>query len=357
MIKIGSAVLTSAGGQIDDRVLKDLVKQIAELIKSGRKVVLVSSGAIQSGMGRLQMRRRPHLISKKQALAAVGQVCMMNRYTQLFEKQGILIGQVLLTHEGLAERDSFLNSRHTLLELLELGVLPIVNENDSVSTSEIQFGDNDGLAVQVANLVQAPSVIYLSTAAGLMNLDTGEIIPEVKEINDQVFALARGGNSAGTGGMGSKLMSISTLVKAGKSAFLADGKQPGVLKKLFAGEDLGTRFLPESSKKMSSRRQWMSHLLQPRGTILVDSGAREALIKRKASLLSVGVTGVRGRFRAGDLVSISDGKDDFARGMSRFSADEITQIKGRAKNEIARILGSGHPAFVVHRNDIVIKSE
>jgi glutamate 5-kinase len=353
LIKIGSAVLTDEQGRLDIRVISHLVKDIAAMVKDGQPVCLVSSGAIGAGLSVLQPAKQPRKIRKMQALAAVGQVRLMEVYQKEFAKHGLPIGQILLSHEDFAHRKSFLNTRATLEQLLNLGVIPIINENDTVSTEEIQFGDNDRLAVLLANVIESQEVLILSTIDGLKNTQGDQaIIPVVKSINADILSLAQGGNNLGRGGMGSKLMSIDLLNRSGKTVWLANGKSKKILSRWHQGENIGTRF--ETSHPMvSSREQWMIQHLAPKGTLFIDHGAKEALLKRRASLLPVGILKVEGNFDPGQLISIVHGKEEIARGMSRMDHLQTKSVLGKSKDEIQDLLPPTLPLFVVHRNDLV----
>lgn len=354
MVKVGSACLTDEKGQLKLAVFKNLVSDIVAIVKAGQPVCLVSSGAVGAGMLSLQRQKRPKKLKKIQAIAAVGQVRLMQIYHDLFEKGGLMIGQVLLSHDDFSHRETFLNTRSTLTQLLELGVVPIVNENDSVSTEEIEFGDNDRLAVLISNAVEADFCVILSTAPGLLDLEgSGELIPEVKKIDDRIFSMAKGGNQMGRGGMGSKLISIDTLNKSGKTAVLADGRRKGVLYDIFKDKQVGTRFLATTSRK-SSREQWMLQHLKPHGVLNLDEGAFRAVTQKKASLLSVGVKSCRGTWKTGQLVSLKYDQREFARGMIRMSHADLTKILGKSRPEIEEVLGHEAPKYLVHRNDISI---
>ena len=355
IIKVGSAVLTDGSGQLDEQVIAHLVADMAMIHAKGQPVCLVSSGAIGAGLQVLSHHKKPKKLKQRQALAAVGQVRLMNLYQREFARFGIQIGQILLSHEDLAHRRSFLNTRATVMQLLELGVLPIINENDTVSTEEIEFGDNDRLAVLMANLVEADRGIFLTTAEGLLDMNrSGELIPTVKRIDAQILSMARGGNNMGRGGMASKLTSIDAMTRAGKDATLAHGKTPFILKRWFEGESVGTLFQAHKVKK-SSRELWMRQNLKPLGRLIVDHGAKEALCQRHASLLSVGVLDVKGRFDAGQLVSVECEGKTFARGMTRYSSEQVKSVIGLSKEASSELLElKGKPCHLIHRNDFVI---
>jgi len=354
IVKIGSACLTDEKGQLNLSILENLVADISHLVSKGQPICLVSSGAVGAGMVALQKQKRPQKLKKIQALAAIGQVRLMQTYQELFEKHGFMIGQVLLSHDDFSHRESFLNTRSTLSQLLELGVVPIINENDTVSTEEIEFGDNDRLAVLLSNAIEAELCVFLSTAPGLLDFDRSkEPIKEVKKIDERIFSLAKGGNHMGRGGMGSKLIAIDTLTKGGKVGILADGREKGVVKAIFEGESRGTKFFPNSNKK-SSREQWMLHHLRPHGAINIDLGAHKAVTQRHASLLSVGVNDFSGRWKTGQLVSLCFEGKEFARGMARMSHDQLELVLGKDKEEALSILGKASPKYLIHRNDICI---
>lgn len=355
IIKIGSAVLTDESGGIDELVLSRLVEDMAHIMSKGQAVCLVSSGAIGAGLQALPAQKKAIKLKQRQALAAIGQVRLMNLYQREFSKHGISVGQILLSHEDLAHRRSFLNTRATVTQLLDLGVIPIVNENDTVSTEEIEFGDNDRLAVLMANLVEAREGIFLTTADGLLDMNQGGVlVPVVKRIDAEVLSMARGGNNMGRGGMASKLLSLDAMNRAGKRATLAHGKKQGVLKAWFEGLPVGTLFEARKANK-SSRELWMRQNLKPRGRLVVDAGARDALCKRGASLLSVGVTEVKGRFGAGQLISVECEGKEFARGMIRYSSEQAKSVLGLSKKEAAVLLGGKKGAcHLIHRNDFVV---
>ena len=354
VVKIGSACLTDEKGQLNLEVFEYLVNDIATLNALGQTICLVSSGAVGAGMLSLQRQKRPRKLKKIQALAAIGQVRLMQIYHDLFQKHGLMVAQVLLSHDDFTHRETFLNTRATIAQLLDLGVIPIINENDTVSTDEIEFGDNDRLAVLLSNAIEADFCVILSKAPGLIDLDgSKEIISEVAEVNDRIFALAKGGNNMGRGGMGSKLISIDTLTKSGKTAILADGCLKGVLKAIYEGKPKGTKFLANKLKK-SSREQWMIQHLRPHGELELDDGAHKAIVQNKASLLSVGVKNISGNWRTGQLVSLKfDGKE-FARGMIRVAQDQLTSILGKNREAAQELLGSEAPKYLIHRNDICI---
>lgn len=353
VIKIGSAVLTEASGCLDAKVMRALVRDISALNKKGYRVLIVSSGAIASGMGVLNQVRAPRKLKKKQALAAIGQLELMNIYNRAFAKQGLQIGQILLSHHDLSRRESFLNTRETLNQLFDLGVVPIVNENDTVATEEIEFGDNDQLAVLLANVIEAETVVFLSTVDGLLEHPSQAVLNMVEKIDGRIFSMARGGNNMGRGGMGSKLIAIDRLSRAGKSAFLANGKTTNILQKVLAGKANCTFFAPRL-KKMSSKKQWMSHHLKPHGRIFLDKGAFLAVTQKKASLLLAGVSRYEGQWKVGDLISLCYEGKEFARGMSRYSDQQLSKTLGMKMKDIEAVLEEDSPRFIIHKNDIAL---
>lgn len=354
VIKIGTAVLADQNGFIDEKVIEKIVFDVAELIKKGYSIAIVSSGAIGAGMGLIQQKKKSHKLKKKQALAAIGQIKLMHLYQENFAKFGIHVGQVLLSHEDFRHRASFLNTRATLNQLMELGVIPIVNENDTVSTEEIQFGDNDQLSVLIANAIEANDVIFLSTTEGLIDdSDSKKVIPFVSKIDKKIFSLAKGGNQMGRGGMGSKLIAINALNKAGKNAYLAHGKRENILSAIAEGQSVGTKFQARQVKT-SSKQQWMLHHLKPHGFVEIDKGAFDAISKKHASLLSPGIKAIKGAWKAGNLLSIKYGQKEVARGMARLSSEQLNLIFGKTKEESIEILGEQYVKYVIHRNDIVL---
>jgi len=354
IIKIGSAVLTKSQGQIDENVIKNLCDNIAKLKAQNYSFAIVSSGAIQAGMEVVQQKNKSLKLRKKQALAAIGQVHLMQIYKKYFLKHQIDIGQILLSHEDFKHRNSFLNTRSTLKQLLDLDIIPVINENDTVSTEEIQFGDNDRLSVLIANAIESDQVIFLSTTDGLMNFkNKKEKIDCVDQIDDSIFAMAKGGNKMGSGGMGSKLIAIDTLNKAGKSAWLANGKEKNILNKLFNHTNIGTYFKARTTNK-KSKQLWMLQNLKPHGSVYVDKGAYDALSKRKASLLIQGITKCEKTWETGQLVSVFFDTIEIARGMARINSKTLIKLIEKDKTTLNQLNNGKVPKFLIHRDDIVI---
>ena len=358
VIKIGSAVLAGGGGKasLDRKKFAALCDDIAQVAK-GRTPVVVSSGAVALGVERLGLAARPKEMALKQAAAAAGQSRLMRLYDDELEARGLRCAQVLLTHADIANRGRYLNARRALSELLAREVVPVINENDTVSVEEIKFGDNDALAAMAVDLVEADLLVILTDAGGVYTKDPrnhadAERIPVIDRVTASVEALAGEESELGTGGMVTKLRAARRASEAGVPCAIVPG-QPGVLSRLLAGEDVGTLVLAQGERQRL-RKRWMLDL-KPRGQLVVDPGARAALIERKKSLLPRGVHGVTGDFNAGDPVEIvgADGPP-FARGLSVYSADEIRRILGCASDEIEARLGYRLLDCVVHRDDLVV---
>ena len=361
VIKIGSTVLAGTGGKagpssLDRQKFARLCDDLAVLAQ-GRTPVVVSSGAVVLGVERLGLSQRPKEMALKQAAAAVGQSRLMRLYDDELESRGLRCAQVLLTHADIADRGRYLNSRRALAELLARSVVPVINENDTVSVEEIKFGDNDALAGMVVDLVEADLLVILTDAGGLYGADprknpSAERIPYVERVTAAVEALAGGESDVGTGGMVTKLRAARRASEAGVPCAIVPG-EPGVLQQLLRGEDVGTVIAPQGERH-GLRKRWMLDL-KTRGELRVDDGARLALIDRKKSLLPSGVREVRGSFASGDPVEISslDGTP-FARGLAVYSADEVRRILGRRSAEIEAALGYRLLDCVVHRDDLVV---
>lgn len=360
VIKIGSAVLAGAGGKQPtlDRVKFGALCDDIAAVARGRTPVVVSSGAVALGVERLGLSTRPREMALKQAAAAVGQSRLMRLYDDALEARGLRCAQVLLTHDDIADRGRYLNARRALAELLARAVVPVINENDTVSVEEIKFGDNDALAAMVVDLVEADLLVILTDAGGVYSADPrkdpeAKRLPEIERVTEAVEALAGGTQSSvGTGGMVTKLRAARRASESGVPSAIVPG-EPGVLPRLFAGDDVGTVVHPLGERR-GLRKRWMLDL-KARGELRVDDGARAALIDRKKSLLPSGVREVRGSFSSGDPVEIAslEGKP-FARGLAVYSADEVRRISGLRSAEIEGKLGYRLLDCVVHRDDLVV---
>jgi len=365
VVKVGSSILT-ADGAVRPRVFTELIRQVAALAESGRKVVVVSSGAIAMGSHRLGWTHPGRSIPEKQAAAAVGQIALMERYRKGFAKHGIEVAQILVTRMGLDDRERYLNAEHTLRKLLELGVVPIVNENDTVSTEEIRFGDNDNLSATIANIVGADLLILLTDVDGLFREPPKKGAPKpplfdvVERIDAAVERAAQGsGHAFGRGGMITKLEAAKKAAASGAATVVANGKGNGTLLRIAAGEAEGTLFLPgRPEERLGSRKHWLAFTARPRGDLVLDDGAAAALRELGRSLLPAGVTDVRGEFGIGDPVRCVDARGrEVARGLAAYSAKEIARIKRLATRQIASVLGYSNGNEVIHRDDMVIVGE
>ncbi len=357
VVKVGSSSLTSAAGGIDPARMRDLVDVLAKLRAAGTEVVLVSSGAIAAGLAPLGLRRRPKGLPAQQAAASVGQGLLVHRYTEELRRHDLTAGQVLLTVDDVTRRSHYRNAYQTFAKLLEFGVLPIVNENDTVATSEIRFGDNDRLAALVAHLVHADLLVLLSDVDGLYDANPAEpgssLLPEVVSVDDlaDVQIGTVGSAGLGTGGMQTKVDAAKIATGAGIPVVLTSADRAG---QALAGERVGTLF-HATGKRRPTRLLWLAHATEPKGAIILDAGAVRAVVERRASLLAAGVTGVTGAFVAGDPVDIT-GPDGLvvARGLVNFDAEELPSLLGRSSGELKRALGAGYEREVVHRDDLVL---
>jgi glutamate 5-kinase len=360
VLKVGTRVLSHPSGiGLSLERMDRLADEMAQLRQTGRRLILVSSGAIGAGMALLGWSRRPKDLVQCQAAAAVGQSQLMQWYAMAFQKRGIQVAQILLTREDLAQRHRYLNARKTMHTLLQAGILPIVNENDTVSAEEIRFGDNDELSALVAQLMDAQLLVILTDVDGFQMPSangTKELIHWVERITPQMERWAQGPRqSVATGGMRTKLKAARMATASGIGTLLINGTREGILKTLFLdGHFSGTFFLPSSGKRLPGRKRWLAFTVRPKGTVLVDSGAKRALVSEGKSLLASGVRRVDGTFRRGDLVGVLDemGKE-FARGLVNYPDHELRQICGMRSDEIAGLLGR-KPEEVIHRDSLVI---
>jgi glutamate 5-kinase len=360
VLKVGSAVLTSEEGDLDEAVIRRLVSQVSFLVKRGWEFVVVSSGAIAAGRAKLGRSNIPKTIPYKQAAAAVGQSHLVWAYEKSFRRSGIQVAQILLTHDDLGHRNRYLNARNTLHILLENGVVPIVNENDTVAVEEIKFGDNDILSAFVADLVKAELLLILTDIEGFFTADPrrepgAQLIPLVEKVTPQLESMAgKSSTQLGTGGMQTKLEAVRKAALSGIPTVIAEGGEANVIKRVLKGEEIGSLFLP-GSVKLKGKKPWIAHHLRPKGYIIIDNGARKALVNNGKSLLPTGITGVEGGFKFGDLVACLDVKGvEVARGLVNYSSEELQKIRGRHTSEIEGILGFKTYDEVIHRDDMVI---
>ncbi len=359
VVKVGTSLLAPPEGGVHARRFVDLARDVSGTLERGHQVVLVSSGAVGLGVRRMGESTLPLSIPSKQAAAAVGQIDLCRRFERAFARQGRMVGQILLTHIGLSDRERFLNARHTLTALLEAGVVPLINENDSVATDELRFGDNDQLSALVVNTCGADLLVMLTDTDGLYDRPPEERgatrLPSVEEVTPAVLRMASGGGShLGAGGMRSKLEAARTAARYGAATVIADGRGREVLGRILDGEDLGTLVQP-SAQKLSSRKHWIAYSQKPRGTVRLDEGAVRAVCERGGSLLPVGVVEVEGKFRIGDLVRCvgSDGAE-VARGLISYDAAEADVIKGHPTSRIPALLGYSNGDEIIHRDDLIV---
>ncbi len=360
--KFGTNLLTAGGDELDGRVMGALVEQAARLIAEGREVVIVTSGAIAAGRHRLNAPGKRREIPFRQVLASVGQAHLMQTYDRLFARHGRVVGQTLLTRRDLADRVGYLNARNTLLGMLEMGVTPIINENDAVAVDEIagaRIGDNDNLSALVANLIDADLLAILTDIGGLYTADprttkSATLIPRVDRITKEVEQIAGASGGRGTGGMITKLQAARLATGGGSDVFIADGHERDVLYRLATGDHVGT-ILPARRSRVESRKRWMLSGLATRGSIIVDAGAAKALIERSKSLLPAGVRDVIGPFKRGDTVHIAlaEGRP-IACGITNYDDRELAAISGLRSDRIAEVLGHQYGSEVVHRNNLVL---
>ena len=357
VVKVGSSSLTTAEGGIDPSRVRALVETLAEVRARGAEVVLVSSGAIAAGLAPLGLPRRPGDLATQQAAASVGQGLLVHRYTEEFARHGQTVGQVLLTVDDMTRRSHYRNAYRTFAKLLEMGTVPIVNENDTVATSEIRFGDNDRLAALVAHLVHADLLLLLSDVEGLYDGHPAEpgtrLLPEVTSDDDlEGIAIGKAGSAGvGTGGMQTKVEAARIATGAGIPVVLTSAEQAT---RALAGEQVGTMFHP-TGRRRPTRLLWLAHATEPKGSLVLDDGAVRAVVERRASLLPAGITGVTGSFVGGDPVDLVDAQGvAVARGLVNYDSDELPALVGRSTRDLAKQLGSSYEREVVHRDDLVL---
>lgn len=360
VVKVGSSLVTNQGAGLDLDALGDWARQIAALNTGGREVVLVSSGAIAEGMQRLGWSTRPTSIHDLQAAAAVGQMGLVQAYESCFRKHGLHAAQVLLTHADLANRERYLNARTTLTTLLSLRVIPIINENDTVVTDEIKFGDNDTLGALVTNLIDADVLIILTDQSGLYTADPRKVpgatlVSEAQAGDLQLESMAGGaGSQIGRGGMITKILAAKRAARSGAHTVIASGNERDVLLRLMQGEAIGT-LLTAPTLSLAARKQWLADHLQVAGKLVLDSGAIKALRSEGKSLLPIGVKNVFGEFERGAVVAcVGEDGSDIARGLTNYNADEARRIARHASQEIEALLGYGGEEEIIHRDNLVL---
>jgi glutamate 5-kinase len=360
VIKIGSSLLTNAGAGLDRQAIADWTRQIAELRARGIEVLVVSSGAIAEGMKRLGWTRRPHAVNELQAAAAVGQMGLVQMWESCFSERGLHTAQVLLTHDDLGDRRRYLNARTTLKSLVALGVVPVINENDTVVVDEIRFGDNDTLGALVTNLIEADALVILTDQKGLYSADPrrhadARLVDRATAGDPALEAMAGGAGSAiGSGGMLTKVHAAKRAARSGAHTAIAWGREADVLLRLFAGEAIGT-LLAAGTAPVAARKQWLADHLKPSGRITLDAGAVKALVADRKSLLAIGATAVEGVFERGEVVSVAgpDGRE-IARGLVNYGAAETARILRKPTAEIEAALGYIAEPELIHRDNLVI---
>jgi glutamate 5-kinase len=360
VVKVGTNVLADPSGRLDRHRIQSLADQLYRVRVGGRKVVLVTSGAIGAGVGRLGLGRRPADLPRLQACAAVGQSALMQLYHESLTPHGVTAAQILLTAGDFDSRPRYLNVRNTIRTLFEYGALPVINENDTVSVAEIKFGDNDHLAAMVTNLLRAPLLVLLTNVDGLYSDDPGtnpdaKLLVTVSQIDRSVADLAAATTSAlGTGGMKSKLRAARLATAAGEAVIMANGSIDGVLDRVFAAEPVGTLFLPHG-KNVPAWKRWLGFTARPKGALRIDAGAKRALVEQGKSLLAVGVVAIEGTFGKGDVVSIFDEDgEEIARGLCNYSSEDASRLRGKQTDQIATVLGGVPYPELVHRDNLVL---
>jgi glutamate 5-kinase len=361
VVKVGTRVLTRPDGTLNEERIAALAEELHDVISTGRKVALVSSGAVGAGMGLLKLTERPKDLAHLQAVAAVGQSYLVQTYDRSLRSFGRHAAQILLTADDLDDRTRYLNVRNTILTLLEFGAVPIINENDTVSVEELQttFGDNDRLAAMVTNLIRAPLLVLLSDVDGLFDGDPrapgARLVSTVTELDESVFALVRDKKTGlSKGGMASKLNAARMATISGENVIIANGREPGALRGIVAGEAVGTLVVSQG-QTIPSFKRWIGFTAQPRGHLVLDEGARRAIEKQGRSLLAIGVVDAAGDFKKGDVIALRDPHgSEFARGLTNYAASEVLRIKGLKTEAIAAALGHCPYREVIHRDNMVV---
>jgi glutamate 5-kinase len=360
VIKLGSSIITNDGNGIDEACLIGLIGQIAKLANDGKEIIIVSSGAIAAGLKILEITKRPRELSELQAAAAVGQMGLLKIYEQLFSECNLITAQVLLTHEDLSDRKRYLNARSTLNNLITKKVIPIINENDTVASEEIKFGDNDTLGAMVANLLEADLLVLLTDQDGLFSddprkNDSAHLVEHAYIDDDELDLLANDTiSSVGTGGMTTKIQAARKAASSGTHTIIASGRRENILIDICSNNFYGT-FLECREPKQLARKKWLADILLSNGKVFIDSGAIKALVQEGKSLLAVGVTKVNGNFGRGEVVKCCDAEGgEVAQGLINYSSDELNMIKGLSTDKIESILGYVNEKSLIHRNNLVI---
>ncbi len=359
VIKIGSSLITDDGRGLNHQAIQAWAEQIASLRKSGKEILLVSSGAVAEGMARIGWDKRPHALHELQAAAALGQMGLIQHFESCFKNHGIHTAQVLLTHDDLSHRQRYLNARSTLKTLLKLGAIPIINENDTVATDEIRFGDNDTLGALVSNLVEADTLVILTDQQGLFDKDPrynddAKLISQSTASNHELTAMAGDSGALGQGGMRTKITAAQCAARSGTTTIIACGSEDNILQKIAQGDVVGT-LLTADNEPMTARKQWLANQLKISGKLYLDAGASKAIQKSGVSLLAVGVSRIEGDFQRGEVISCFDntGKE-IARGLINYDSKESRKIMGQSSEKIESILGYLDDAELIHRDNLVL---
>ena len=360
VIKLGSSIVTNDGRGLDEKCLSSLIKQIAILNSHKKKIVLVSSGAIAAGLKKLKIKKRPNALSELQSAAAVGQMDLVQVYERLFSQNNLIAAQVLLTHDDLSDRKRYLNARSTIFNLINKNVIPVINENDTVASEEIRFGDNDSLAAMVANLIEADLLVLLTDQEGLFSSDpradnNAKLIDHAYVDDNNLDKLASGTNSEiGTGGMTTKIMAARRAALSGTHTIIASGRRVNILENLRNDQDIGT-FLQSREFKLVARKKWLADNLKLKGKIYIDQGAEKALVGQGKSLLVAGVVKVTGNFDRGEVIQcVNESGSEILKGLVNYNSEEVKRIIGVSSDKIETILGYVNESSLIHRNNMII---
>lgn len=360
VVKVGTSMLSHSTGKLNFQRIERLVRELADLANQGKEIILVTSGAVSAGMDRLGLKEKPKTIPEKQAAAAVGQGILLHTYEKIFGEYGQIVAQVLLTREDSVNRKRYANSRNTLLTLLNMGVIPIINENDAVAVDELKIGDNDTLSAMVASIVDADVLIILSDVEGVFTANPqsnpdAALIPEISDITPELEELAGGpGSMRGTGGMYTKIQAAKIAVNSGVVMVIASGFRDGVVREVLSGSNVGTLFLSKESR-LHIRKRWLAFGARIRGAVIVDKGCEQAIITTGSSLLPAGITTVDGDFEQGSTIRIltAEGRE-IARGVVNYGADDVRKIAGVQTQDIIEKLGSKLYDEIIHRDNMVV---
>lgn len=359
VVKVGSSLVTNDGRGLDMSAMEDWAGQLVAMQKQGIQLVLVSSGAVAEGVARLDLKSRPKQVQLQQAAAAVGQMGLIQAYESSFMRHGVHAAQILLSHDDLSDRTRYLNARSTLTTLLEMGVVPVVNENDTVATAELCFGDNDTLAALVANLINADVMLILTDQDGLFDTDprsnpSAELVASASATDNSLSAMAGKGSSLGRGGMMTKISAARLASRSGTNTLIANGREQQVLSRLLAGEEIGTLLIADS-EPVTAKKQWLASQLARKGSLVLDAGAVKVLKDSGRSLLAVGIKSLSGKFARGEVVScVDEAGVEIARGLVNFDSIEIEKIKGLGSEHIEELLGYAGEEEIIHRDNLIL---